>query len=263
MKSAKHKSDFDPELIREIENDAEKEIKEARVELLSKEKSPQEIRQEFIGMSKNIVPTKSSQYNSEVYFDECSICQNKTEEIHHIIEQNKANDDGNIVEPIYYIPIIPMVLVNGAKGIGTGFSTEILCYNPLTIIEYLERKLLNIENNLLNCSSSNEEIKFIPFYQGFKGEILSIDENNIISNINIFPNPATQSARIKLNLLKNEYTRITLNSQLGQVINLISEGNLSIGENFVNVDLSNVKPGIYFVNVQTGNINTVQKLIVR
>lgn len=96
-----------------------------------------------------------------------------------------------------------------------------------------------------------------------RDEESSIADNNIISNINIFPNPATQSARIKLNLLQNEYARITLNSQLGQVINLISEGNMSIGENFVDVDLSNVKPGIYFVNVQTGNINTVQKLVVR
>jgi DNA mismatch repair protein MutS len=57
-----------------------------------------QIRQEFIGMNKNIVSTKSSQYNSEIYFDECSICQNKTEEIHHIIEQNKADDDGILTE---------------------------------------------------------------------------------------------------------------------------------------------------------------------
>ena len=57
-----------------------------------------QIRQEFIGMDKNIVSTKSSHYNKEVYFDECSICQNKTEEIHHIIEQNKANVDGIIPE---------------------------------------------------------------------------------------------------------------------------------------------------------------------
>ena len=40
------------------------------------------------------------------------------------------NDDGTSVEPVYYVPIIPMVLVNGSKGIGTGFSTDIMCYNP-------------------------------------------------------------------------------------------------------------------------------------
>ena len=37
-------------------------------------------------------------------------------------------DDGDPVEPRYYVPIVPMVLVNGGKGIGTGFSTDILSY---------------------------------------------------------------------------------------------------------------------------------------
>ena len=44
------------------------------------------------------------------------------------------NDDGTCIQPNYYIPIIPMVLINGAKGIGTGFSTDIMCYNPIQII---------------------------------------------------------------------------------------------------------------------------------
>jgi len=57
-------------------------------------------------------------------------------------------DDGIEVEPIYYAPIIPMVLINGSKGIGTGFSTDIMCYNPLQIIEFLKNKLSSIENNI-------------------------------------------------------------------------------------------------------------------
>ena len=51
------------------------------------------------------------------------------------------NDDGTPVEPIFYAPIIPMILVNGSKGIGTGFSTDIMSYNPLQIIDYLKSKL--------------------------------------------------------------------------------------------------------------------------
>ena len=75
------------------------------------------------------------------------------------------NDDGFLVEPLYYAPIIPMVLVNGSKGIGTGFSTDIMCYNPLEIIDYLKNKLMYIE----------DKIDFIPYYEGFKGEITKID----------------------------------------------------------------------------------------
>ena len=47
-------------------------------------------------------------------------------------------DDGVQVEPEFYVPIIPMVLVNGAAGIGTGFSTNVPCYNPLVILRTLK-----------------------------------------------------------------------------------------------------------------------------
>ena len=80
------------------------------------------------------------------------------------------DDDGSQVEPIYYAPIIPMVLVNGSKGIGTGFSTNILCYNPLDIILYLKNKLLN---NPLNK-------QFIPYYDGFQGTIIPVNEYHFI-----------------------------------------------------------------------------------
>lgn len=80
------------------------------------------------------------------------------------------NDDGLSVEPIYYAPIIPMILVNGSKGIGTGFSTDIMCYNPLQIIEYLQNKLRNIE----------DDIEFIPYYEGFKGQITKISDDKFL-----------------------------------------------------------------------------------
>ena len=80
------------------------------------------------------------------------------------------DDDGLLVEPVYYAPIIPMVLVNGSKGIGTGFSTDIMCYNPLEIIDYLKNKLMNIVDN-------ND---FIPYYEGFKGEITKICDDKFL-----------------------------------------------------------------------------------
>ena len=75
------------------------------------------------------------------------------------------DDDGFLVEPIFYAPIIPMILVNGTKGIGTGFSTDIMCYNPLDIIQYLKNKLIGI----------SEEYDFVPYYDGFKGTIIKIN----------------------------------------------------------------------------------------
>lgn len=65
------------------------------------------------------------------------------------------------LEPFFrYIPIIPMVLVNGAEGIGTGWSTSIPNYNPRDIVENIKR-LLNGE----------EQAPMKPWYKGFKGTI--------------------------------------------------------------------------------------------
>ena len=59
-----------------------------------------------------------------------------------------VEDDGLIVEPEFYVPIIPMVLVNGCQGIGTGYSTHIPQYNPREIVEMIINKL-NGEGELI------------------------------------------------------------------------------------------------------------------
>lgn len=79
---------------------------------------------------------------------------------------NYLDDDGTIVEPDYYVPIIPFALVNGISGIGTGFSCSIPAYNPSTIIEYLKNKLRG---------GSNDGVSFVPYYEGFKGTVSTID----------------------------------------------------------------------------------------
>jgi DNA topoisomerase-2 len=80
------------------------------------------------------------------------------------------NDDGTIVEPEYYVPIIPFALMNGITGIGTGFSTGIAPYNPKQIIQYLKNRLSNTE----------ETMDFIPYYEGFTGSIKKIAENKYL-----------------------------------------------------------------------------------
>jgi len=50
-------------------------------------------------------------------------------------------DDNQKIEPVFYVPVIPMVLINGADGIGTGWMTKIPNYNPRQIIENLQRMM--------------------------------------------------------------------------------------------------------------------------
>jgi DNA topoisomerase II len=64
------------------------------------------------------------------------------------------------VEPNYYLPIIPMCLVNGCEGIGTGWSTFLPNYNPLQLISQLKSKLSGADFESLS-----------PWYKGFRGSI--------------------------------------------------------------------------------------------
>ena len=77
------------------------------------------------------------------------------------------DDDGLPVEPIYYLPIIPMILINGTKGIGTGFSTEILPHDPRDIIEYLLCKL----------SKKPYDGTILPQWNNFRGEVIKNEDH--------------------------------------------------------------------------------------
>lgn len=87
------------------------------------------------------------------------------------------DDDGQSVEPIYYVPVIPMVLVNGTKGIGTGFSTEIMCYSPTQIIAYLRHKLMGAME-AMEASAPAPTIE--PFYKNFRGEIRRVGDSKYL-----------------------------------------------------------------------------------
>jgi DNA topoisomerase-2 len=75
-------------------------------------------------------------------------------------------DDGTKVEPEWFCPIMPLVLVNGADGIGTGWSTSIPCFNPIDINKNIR---LKIEGKPMKTMK--------PFYKFFKGHIIKVAGN--------------------------------------------------------------------------------------
>jgi DNA topoisomerase-2 len=80
-------------------------------------------------------------------------------------------EDDEIIEPYYYIPIIPMILINGAEGIGTGFSTFIPNYDLNDVINWFKDKLQNKKPKKLH-----------PKYNNFTGNIVTYDESTYISS---------------------------------------------------------------------------------
>lgn len=80
-------------------------------------------------------------------------------------------DDGKMIEPETYAPVLPMVLVNGADGIGTGWSTSIPNYNPIEIVENLKKRMGRLPGY-------EDDISFRPmqpWFRGWKGEVEPAD----------------------------------------------------------------------------------------
>jgi DNA topoisomerase-2 len=70
---------------------------------------------------------------------------------------NYQVEDDMGIEPEYYLPIVPLVLIDGADGIGTGWSTNVPNYNPVDIVENIRRKM------------AGEPLEpMSPWYRGFK-----------------------------------------------------------------------------------------------
>jgi DNA topoisomerase-2 len=88
----------------------------------------------------------------------------------------QVNDDGDLVQPEYYVPIIPMILVNGCiAGIGTGWSCNVPCYNPLDLIAGI-KIWLECDGEVLIENPDDSSIvsmfpEFTPWYRGFNGDI--------------------------------------------------------------------------------------------
>ncbi|XP_053309039.1 DNA topoisomerase 2-alpha [Spea bombifrons] len=80
-------------------------------------------------------------------------------------------DDNQKVEPEWYIPIIPTVLVNGAEGIGTGWSCRIPNYDTREIV-----------NNIRRLLDGEDPQPMLPSYKNFKGVIEELGPNHYVMN---------------------------------------------------------------------------------
>ncbi|XP_034472434.1 DNA topoisomerase 2 [Drosophila innubila] len=105
-------------------------------------------------------------------------------------------DDGQRIEPLWYIPIIPMVLVNGADGIGTGWSTKIANYNPRELISNL-RCMINDE----------PPSPLTPWYKNFKGTMESVGDCRFVhsGNIQILPDNRIEITELPVSVWTQTY----------------------------------------------------------
>jgi DNA topoisomerase-2 len=80
------------------------------------------------------------------------------------------DDDGKKIEPDFFVPVLPMVLVNGTEGIGTGFSSFVPSFNPD-----------DIKANILRALKGQALAPMKPWFKGFKGTVTATEESSWIA----------------------------------------------------------------------------------
>jgi DNA topoisomerase-2 len=96
---------------------------------------------------------------------------------------NYLEDDGERIEPDYYLPILPNILINGARGMGTGYATHFLKYNPM-----------DLRDVIVSVIKGTEPKAILPWYRGFKGTVTAVD--NQITNTGCYEIVNTTTIRI-------------------------------------------------------------------
>lgn len=76
--------------------------------------------------------------------------------------------EGDKVEPMFYVPTIPMILANDSTGVGIGFASRILARSPKNIFTMVRNKIGKKELS---------DKLFVPYWRNFKGEIKSVEGN--------------------------------------------------------------------------------------
>jgi len=85
---------------------------------------------------------------------------------------NYLDDDGRSIEPDFYMPTIPMVLVNGTEGIGTGFSCYVPPFNPK-----------DIKDNIGRILDGKQVVPMRPWFRGFKGKVHKEDDTWMMEGV--------------------------------------------------------------------------------
>ena len=106
------------------------------------------------------------------------------------------DDDGLPIEPENYTPIIPMILVNGSSGIGTGYSSNVAQHSPIDICNFIRHKLKFGSHNVFSHN---------PSFTGFKGKIVKVGDRFITTGVYKFLKGGIRITELPIGKWNNSY----------------------------------------------------------
>ena len=133
-------------------------------------------------------------------------------------------EEGQSIEPSYFVPIIPMILVNGASGISVGYRCEIPQHDPVDIIK-----------SILNKLDNGDFLPINPCYNGFLGTITEDNQNWYTHGVFERVGNKVTITEIPIGVSTDKYTEYLKKlSESGQIVRFTSA---APDENSVNFSL--------------------------
>ena len=91
---------------------------------------------------------------------------------------------------------------------------------------------------------------------------VGVTETDLVAISSIYPNPANGSTTVSFNLKQTGSVAVSITNLLGQTVATVNPGKMAAGSNNVSLNLSNIKAGVYFVNVSVDGLSTTKKLTI-
>lgn len=156
--------------------------------------------------------------------------------MHHFIQLlTYKEEEGHVIEPDFYCPVIPLLLINGCQGIGTGWSTYIPQHNPRDVLNYIRAKL--------NGDMILPTIK--PWVRDFKGDITAdFERGSYISKGRITPtsNSSVLINELPVGVWTNDYRNSLLKMMANAEIMSFSENHTTSTVSFdVKINISKLQ----------------------
>lgn len=118
-------------------------------------------------------------------------------------------EDGERIEPQHYVPVIPMLLVNGCRGIGTGYSTNVPCYDVRQVIEAVRAHIRG---------DVRDGVTWVPAYRGFRGTVTVTEDGGKAHTKGVV-------ARVKANIYRVTEVPVSMSYQdLTNKLSALCEG---------------------------------------
>ncbi|MDQ3048856.1 MAG: T9SS type A sorting domain-containing protein [Bacteroidota bacterium] len=98
--------------------------------------------------------------------------------------------------------------------------------------------------------------------EAFKTVVVGVEENEMVNNVNVYPNPVTNNATVNFELAQSNEVSIAVVNAIGQLVVSENLGTLAPGSQVYSLDATSLNNGLYFLNITVGNHTITKKVSI-